>query len=229
MTRQKLFLLAVVCALGMVLTGQAAATETYTVDLTVGRGSVAGTITTNGTQGAITSFADIVGFDLTLTDAAGNVATCVKGPECGLFGQFGSPSALTATELNGKPVLDWNFNAPRSFMAFQDAEDFGGAFPDGTPPCFQLKSGPVFNCGPSNLPNGLGLVTDESVSLNSSLVGFEENAGVQPFACTAGVRCNPSPVPEPSTTLLWGSGLLLVGIIVRRKQLRARDDLIDVA
>ena len=38
-----------------------------------------------------------------------------------------------------------------------------------------------------------------------------------------------SPVPEPGTLLLFGSGLLLLGIIAYRKMLRAGDRLIDAA
>jgi hypothetical protein len=36
-----------------------------------------------------------------------------------------------------------------------------------------------------------------------------------------------SPVPEPGTMLLFGSGLLVFGIIVHRKKLHVRDGLID--
>jgi hypothetical protein len=35
------------------------------------------------------------------------------------------------------------------------------------------------------------------------------------------------PAPEPGTMVLFGTGLLLIGIIVRRKQLHEREGLID--
>lgn len=226
MTRKKLFSLAVICALALVFAGLAQAQDiTYPVDLTVGHGvghgTVTGTITTNGATGAL-NLANILSFNLMMDTPGGNVdcaSTAVFGGTCRVFGQ-NVPLALSATSTE----LLWNFNAARSFLSFQDA--IFNAAPSGNPPCFNLTAGPIFQCGSSTtMPSGMALVTASGAGLISSSVLSEQNAGIQAFA-----PGNPSPVPEPSTILLYGIGLLLFGIMVGRKQLHTRKfRLMDVA
>jgi hypothetical protein len=222
MTRKKLVSLAVICALGLVFTGLAQAQDpdhTYNVDLTVGTtGSVTGTITTNGAIGPL-NLANILSFNLEMNDGSGLV-DCASFPgNCRVFGQ-NVPLALSATPTE----LTWNFNAARSFLSFQDA--ILNAAPSGMTPCFNLTAGPIFQCGSSTtMPSGMALVTATGAGLISSAVVSEQNAGIQAFA-----PGNPSPVPEPSTILLYGIGLLLFGIIVGRKQVHTRKfRLMDVA
>jgi hypothetical protein len=68
-------------------------------------------------------------------------------------------------------------------------------------------------------PPGLSLNSGDNFS---SLIALTPGDGLNSVHFT-GAWSSPTPIPEPSSLLLFGSGLLLLVLIVSRKQLRGRE------
>ena len=218
MKRQKAFLLGGVSALCIVFTGLAAAADiTYTVDDTVGTGTVMGTITTNGTLGTITSFFPqgvsapqfFQSYNLTLTlggqseDITGGAAVANSGP----FGQIALGS-LSATSTG----LFWNFGSSRDALSFQTGPG-SGVFP-----CWELRGTAPGLCQGGTPPNSTSGMSNLMVlALSSS--NFSTQPGLTGSFEFAKVGPPPPPpsVPEPGSLGLLAAGL--VGLLGLRKRL----------
>jgi hypothetical protein len=187
---RKLPLLAVICALSLMLTGSAAANITYTANDHVGVGTVTGTIVTDGLIGTLSS-ADILSFNLSLFDGTGT-ANLTSGVH-GIVAITSNNVTATATQLL------FNFNGNGGLMNIFDPSTC-------SPPEWSFEttgSGTACNGTTGNeegvsavLPFGSGVYSAES--------------GNTVFAST-------SSVPEPGSLGLMVAGLAsLVGIARRR-------------
>jgi len=217
MERQKTLLLGGVSALCIAFTGFAAAADiTYTVDDTVGTGTVMGTITTNGTLGTIANFGlppnqFFVSYNLTL--AAGGESTTITGgpavgPNTGPFGFLGSNLMATATDLI------WGFNGTNTSLVFQDH-----LLPQ-APPCWILSGGgagnnssAATNCGISGV--GGAQASGMTLALSTSNINRMPLSGSVVFA-KVGPPPPPPSVPEPGSLGLLAAGL--VGLLGLRKR-----------
>ena len=107
---RKLFLLAAACTLWLMFSERAVADIVYEVHQSVDMGSVAGTITTDGTVGPLSTL-DIVSFDLNLFDWT-TTASLIDGVHGGSV--FIGSGGLIATPTQ----LLFDFNASGPFVNF---------------------------------------------------------------------------------------------------------------
>jgi len=163
----------------------------YNVNLTVGTGSVTGTIVTDGTIGALAQ-ADIIGYNLLLSDPAVSAPSTFNLSCCSFFPFSGSDLSATATQLL------FNFSGTDSGqVAFADPSlDYDL--------CFSTSGGAV--------PSSFCPVAGETLRfLGTSPFGFN-------FQSTTlsgkDVIATASSVPEPSTLALLCAGIALFGFLI---------------
>jgi hypothetical protein len=167
------------------------AQTTYSIDLTVGSGSVMGTITTNGDTGVLTT-SDIVNWDLAVND--GSPLTSLLGPSSGnnsFVFVYGNAFTATATQLlfnfSSLTTTDFVFetNATNTYFCAQTRESCNTYLPNGEPPDFTMGDS----------------ITDTGISTPES---GEEVIGTV------------SATPEPGTAILWLTGIVLM-ILTRKR------------
>ncbi len=172
----------------------------YNVNLSIGTGTVTGTITTDGNTGTL-GLADFTDWNLTITDGA-NTAN-LTGPSSGNNSTASlNGSAVSATANN----ILFDFSSPASADAYFFFENgnvghvnfvcFGGGGAGG-------YSGNCAGSQPGNV---------EAFEINNGDNQSLLLTGNQPIATAA-----PAATPEPSSLLLLGSGVLGAIGSVRKK------------
>jgi hypothetical protein len=154
---------------------------TYSVNLSVGAGSVMGDIVTDGNTGLLNPNADIVSFNLLLNDTV-NTFDLVDGVD-GTGEGFYGPSELTATPTE----LLYNFSGSDGLDFELNIDGSGGQFV-----CFESDS----NC--SGLPPGIAL----TASPEFANMQYTPLSGTQVIAEVS--------TPEPSTLALLISGIATI-------------------
>lgn len=179
----KLRVLALAAVVFFGLAQVASAAVIYSVNRTVGDGSVVGTITTDGSVGVLGT-ANIVDWSLTLTDA--NSSFVLNGSTNSAVGISGSAFSATATDLL------FNFGLGSGYVLFQNPS---------------LGSSQNFWC----IDNGgciNAFVPGEFVVAGTYPDGTGEfRQGIQVIAST-----RTTVVPEPATLLLLGTTFAIAGI-----------------
>ena len=169
---------------------------TYTVDQTVGSGSVTGTITTDGTIGTLAT-ADVIGWDLTLNDGTNTIT--LNSLNAATYVQV-SGNALSATPTN--LLFDFESSGPQEYFLFGNGTQdpgFGDVCWLNNESCANF-GGDGITLADLNLDN-----IDPSVSL--------------PDGDTVIATDPPLSTPEPGTggLMLIGAGML--GLVMMRKRL----------
>lgn len=164
-------------------------------NLTIGTGSVTGTIVTDGNTGTIGT-SDILSYNLILTiptQTTENVNSTVPGT-------FVSGDGSNLSETNTS--LTYNFSGPTGFLDF---------FHTGTAEFCLFTNGECGLIPPPN--NGMFIYTIGGSTTSNPFQTTGELSGVTVFATIA------SPTPEPATwsLILIGAGLL--GLVVMRKRI----------
>lgn len=161
----------------------------YSVNRTIGAGSVTGTIRTDGNFGTLTQ-AEILGWTLLLNDGAGMFT--LFGPLSGNnSGVLLSGAGVSATAS----ALTFNYGAG-GFLLFQ-APTTG--------------SGMTFWC--QEVSGCTGTSTGETVDVHSPFPGIHVARSGSVVFATAGVTA----VPEPETLGLLGLGIAALALSRRRK------------
>lgn len=166
----------------------------YNLDVMLTGGTVTGTITTDTDSGVLTA-SDIVDYSVVLND--GTQSLNLLGPLSGGNSVvFLGGTAVTATAT----ALSYDFLADSSFFGIQ-------AFPLGSSTNFFCLNDPIASCSLGGASNVAARIGDDPTFEGPSI------NGVGVFA-TAAV---PPAVPEPSTMVLMGTGVLgLMGVVRRR-------------
>lgn len=179
--------LAALSLVGLV-SAASAAPLTYNVSRVVGSGSVSGTITTNGTLGAL-GLGDITAWSLTVSDGSSTLLMTETTSEFVV-----SPSALTA-DLDS---IDFNFGAVDTVFAFQSPFiGAGGNFWCG-------QSGGAASCSGASGAR-------EEIQLLGSILTTRQTGLVSISA-----RIDDRTVPEPASLAL--ASLALLGAAAARRR-----------
>jgi hypothetical protein len=162
---------------------------TYSVNQTIGAGSVIGDIVTDGTIGTLNPSIDIVGWNLLLNE----------GPDGSFVLSSSSGNSTFQNQILG---IGGYFSATPTQLLFDFSNGAGSYFQGGSPQfvwCLQAAADEcaVGGAGEAISVYGLSLSGDTQ---------FAPMSGTQVIA-TAGS----SSVPEPSTFALLGAGLALLG------------------
>jgi hypothetical protein len=171
----------------------------YNVNLSIGTGTVTGTITTDGNTGTL-GLSDFTDWNLTIKD--GVVTANLTGPSSGNNSTVSlNGSAVSATASN----ILFDFSSPASSNAYFFFENVVG------PVNFVCFGGGGAGGYSANCANGQA----------GNVEAFELNGGDNQSVLLTGnlpiATAAPAATPEPSSLLLFGSGVLgLIGA-VRRK------------
>lgn len=179
---------------------------TYNVNLTVGAGGITGNIVTDGATGLLSvSGTDILSFNLLLNDGTNTFDIAATQPGTGwpsapadglsFFGSSGL--SATATELL------FNFSGSGDLL-FQ--HNIGSSTPGGPFVCFEGTT----NC--SGTPRGIQLSATPGFG-NEQFAGESETQVIGTTAST----------PEPSSFVLFGAGIALLGLRKRTPKILRND------
>jgi hypothetical protein len=167
----------------------------YNVDQTIGVGEVTGFVETDGTIGVLGA-SNILNWNLLLNDGTNTID--LLGPLSGsnsALGVAGSDLSATATQLL------FNFSgSDDGWVLFQAPV---------------LSTGSNFWCS-GIMPNGIG---GKTTGCSDEPAGEALNVKPDPneFTSLSGTQVIASTIPEPGSLALFGSGLLLLTGVLRRK------------
>ena len=195
------------CAIGGLFTallilgaaGASFANVIYNVDLSIGTGTVTGTITTDGATGPL-ALTDLKDWNLTITDGVTSVS--LTGPSSG---------SNSSDFINGSPL---SANATNILFDFDGTAAANAYF------FFESNSGPVdFVCfGPGG--GTFGSVC--ALGQNGNVEAFEINGGDNQSVVLTGTlpiaTVAPAPVPEPSSLILLFVGVSVLLLMRVRSQ-----------
>jgi hypothetical protein len=166
----------------------------YTVNQTIGSGSVTGAITTDGTIGTLAA-ADVISWNLFLNDGT-NTGVQASGANAALVVVEGSPLTATLTTL----TYDYSSVSGGDFYFTDTNTPYDGEL------CYTSRS----NCwGPTGV--GLYNVGGDGQSVYAALTGSQIIAS----------DGRSVPVPEPATFALFGAGLVSLSALRRRRKAKA--------
>lgn len=188
-------------ALALAVGSPAGAAVVFKVDQTVGSGSVAGTIETDGATGTLAP-ADIIGWHLTVTGPGASV-TLDSGASSLLFGNSGdtlNPTAGNSDVTADAHSLYFNFDGKdQGYLAFQQSGYSGSGY------WCNATSGETYECEP-----GKSIVPQKYTAPSAQ---FDAAAsGDQVIGVAA--------VPEPATWSLFLLGVFGLGALARHDRRR---------
>ncbi len=185
----KFCLAGVLAAMALGTARLARADEIFDVDLTIGNGSVIGTITTDGTPGTIGP-ADFVGFDLTINAPFGSAVTTSTSD---FYAFSGDDLTVTDSEL----LFNFSGSPDSGFTLLSD--DGSQAWTTGGGGFLQAICGAA--CDPGGTP------------------GTENDSRMYPVNYTelTGEVAIGTATPEPAALLLFSTGLIGLGVVRARR------------
>jgi hypothetical protein len=182
-----------------------ASSTTYDVDLTIGTGSVAGFIETDGTTGPYYQGAEIhlLDWDLVLTDGANTFD--LLGP------LSGSNSSANVEDLFGHGML----SATATQLLYDFGTGYGGFWIQDTT-AGGPYGGPFLGFSDEGVPNIYGQ-DGEEFSTDGTHVQYSDLSGSQ----VIGTASSGPATPEPSTVALLGAGTALLALCKTERKHRA--------
>jgi hypothetical protein len=186
------FTIGILAAIALGAPRLARATEIFAVDLTVGSGSVIGTITTDGILGTLAK-SDIVGLDLTITAPFGSAMSTNLSDFFAFSGNDLSETASALTfNFGGASTSGFTILTDDGSQAWSTG---GGVYLPGI-------------CSSACDPNGTPGLEDDSRQFP---VYYTEQTGAVAIGTVGTTQ-----TPEPGTLFLFFSGLIGLGVLRTR-------------
>ncbi|MGO9991141.1 MAG: VPLPA-CTERM sorting domain-containing protein [Steroidobacteraceae bacterium] len=226
-TRKKLTGLLALCLFGVGTAG--ASPITYTInDVLIPGGpvqpgggnqptSIAGTITTDGTIGTLTS-ADIIGWNFSVVDYANSV-TLSYNPSNSYIGASGLSAIGGALVMNGEQSNDFGAGMNNRFpITGENGVSNSHCLPLGS--CYGYDSWQVeISTNPNTLANTFySNFSDVNTATNNEQSEYYNPTVSSPTYVLATSTADASPVPLPAAAWLMLSGLGSVGVFARKKR-----------